>query len=216
MAHNGTAFFDEIVHLSPKTQVDLLRVLETKQFTRVGSNEVLSVDFRIVCAANQDLRQAVAEGKFREDLYYRINVFTIVLPPLRERRTDIALLANHFLKTSALAMNKEIDGISDEALALLTNHNWPGNVRELENAIERALVITKGPRIVPEDLPLLKKNGPAGARDDSLEEVAREHIIRVLEANEWNMTRAARVLKIDRVTLYNKVRKYGIERPVTK
>ncbi len=216
MAQGGTVFFDEIAHLSAKTQVDLLRVLETKQFTRVGSNEVIDVDFRIVCASNEDLRQAVADGKFREDLYYRINVFTIVLPPLRERRTDIPLLANHFLRRCATSMSKPVEGISDDAMNLLTSHVWPGNVRELENAIERAMVITKGPKIVADDLPLLKSGAQYGARDDSLEEVAREHIQRVLEANEWNMTRAARILKIDRVTLYNKVKKFGIERPISR
>ncbi len=216
MAHGGTVFFDEISHISPKTQVDLLRVLESKQFCRLGSNETITVDFRIVCASNQDLRQAVQEGKFREDLYYRINVFTIVLPPLRERRSDIPLLVDHFLKRYGMSLQKDVRGVSEEAMNLLAGHSWPGNVRELENAIERAMVITKGPRIVPEDLPLLKKEGQNGARDDSLEEVAREHIIRVLDANEWNMTRAAKILKIDRVTLYNKVRRYGIERPITR
>jgi DNA-binding NtrC family response regulator len=216
MAHGGTAFFDEIAHISPKTQVDLLRVLETKQFSRLGSNEVIDLDFRIVCASNQDLRQAVAEGKFREDLYYRINVFTVVLPPLRERRPDIPLLAQHFVRRCSVAMNKDLEGVSEEALHLLSGYSWPGNVRELENAIERAMVVSKGPLIVPEDLPLLAVTGQNGARDDSLDEMAREHIQRVLEANEWNMTRAAKILKIDRVTLYNKVKKYGIDRPISR
>jgi len=216
MAHNGTAFFDEIVHLSPKTQVDLLRALETKQFTRIGSNEVITVDFRIVCASNMDLRQAVSEGKFREDLYYRINVFTIYLPPLRERRSDIPLLAAHFIQQNNAALGKEIEGLSEEASNILMGYGWPGNVRELENALERAMVVAKGRRIDPEDLPLMDRSGQNLARDESLEEMAREHILRVLESNEWNMTRAAKILKIDRVTLYNKVRKFGLERPLSK
>jgi two-component system response regulator AtoC len=213
MSHGGTAFFDEIYHVSPKTQVDLLRVLETKQISRVGSNESVAVDFRIVCATNQDLRKAVAEGKFREDLYYRINVFSIVLPPLRERRTDIPLLADHFIRRTAAAIGKPIEGISEEAMEVLAAYSWPGNVRELENAIERAMVVAKGSVIDANDLPPLHPGGRSAARDDSLEEVAREHILRVLDLSDWNMTRAARVLKIDRVTLYNKVKKFGLERP---
>ena len=128
-----------------KTQMDLLRVLETKQFTRVGGNETIKVDFRIICATNKDLEKAVKDGTFREDLYYRLNVFTIVLPPLRERKSDIPLLADYFVKKYAAAMGKQIDSISPEAMDVLVRYDWPGNVRELENAIERAMVVGQRP-----------------------------------------------------------------------
>jgi DNA-binding NtrC family response regulator len=212
MANGGTIFFDEIGNVTMKLQVDLLRVIETKQFTRLGGEQVIHVDFRIICATNKNLEKAVEEGTFREDLYYRLNVFTIFLPPLRERRSDIPLLAQHFLRKYAYSMNKSISSISPEALDLLIRYDWPGNVRELQNAIERAMVVGKPPTIRAEDLPFQLNSRPKIAEPDSLAEVEREHIINILDRTGWNITRAAEILKIDRVTLYNKIEKYGLRK----
>lgn len=211
MANGGTLFLDEVGSISPKMQVELLRVLESKQFTRVGGTEVVKVDFRLISATNENLEKLVEEGKFREDLYYRLNVFTIYVPPLRERRGDIPILANYFVQKFARQMNKPILKISDEAMEILLNHSWPGNVRELENAIERAMVVGKPPEIKPSDLPfhLEKVNS---FESDSLEEVEKNHIQRVLRKYDWNITKAASALNIDRVTLYNKIKKYGLQK----
>lgn len=211
MANGGTLFLDEVGSVSPKMQVELLRVLESKQFTRVGGNEIVKVDFRLISATNENLEKLVEEGKFREDLYYRLNVFTIYVPPLRERRTDIPILANYFIQKFARQMNKPILKISDEAMEILLNHHWPGNVRELENAIERAMVVGKPPEIKPSDLPFhIEKNNLVDT--DSLEEMEKNHIARVLKKYDWNISRAATALNIDRVTLYNKIRKYGLQK----
>lgn len=213
LADQGTLFLDEIGNISIKTQMDLLRVLETKQFTRVGGNEIIEVDFRIICATSADLEQAVQDKTFREDLYYRLNVFTIFMPPLRERKSDIPLLAAYFAKKHAHSMAKPIASISPEAMDVLVRYNWPGNVRELENAIERAMVVGKPPAIVPEDLPfrLTEKNHiPHSA---SLAAVEKSHIMQVLLQNSWNISRSAEILEIDRVTLYNKIHKYGLKKP---
>ncbi len=211
MANGGTLFLDEVGSVSPKMQVELLRVLETKQFTRVGGNEIVKVDFRLISATNENLEKLVEEGKFREDLYYRLNVFTIYVPPLRERRSDIPILANYFVQKFARQMNKPILKISDEAMEILLNHSWLGNVRELENAIERAMVVGKPPEIKPSDLPfhLEKVNS---FESDALEEVEKNHIQRVLKKYDWNISKAAAALNIDRVTLYNKIKKYGLQK----
>ena len=212
MADGGTLFLDEIGTISTKMQIDLLRVLETKEFMRLGGSKNIVSNFRVICATNQNLEQMVEQGVFREDLYYRINVFSIYLPPLRERVTDIPLLAEHFIRKFALQMNKSIDTISDDAMEQLKQHAWPGNVRELANAIERAMVVGSPPAIQARDLPIqLSSSAPAPA-GDSLAEVERAHIIRVLERTDWNMTRAAEILKIDRVTLYNKKKKYQLKK----
>ena len=211
MADGGTLFLDEISSISMKTQMDLLRALETKQFTRLGGSQEIKVDFRVICATNQNLEKMVEEGTFREDLYYRINVFSINLPPLRERRSDIPQLTKHFLQKYSMAMNKQISEIDSEAMDLLVRYGWPGNVRELENAIERAMVVGKPPRIRAEDLPFqlsARKDIPSA---DSLEEVEKAHIQNILERLNWNITRSAELLKIDRVTLYNKIKKYGLK-----
>ncbi len=213
MADGGTLFLDEIGTLTMKTQIDLLRVLETRQFQRVGGERTLSVDFRLICATNADLEQEVKNGTFREDLYYRINVFTITLPPLRERRSDIPILAEHFVERYALAMNKPHREIEADAMELLIRHPWPGNVRELENAIERAMVVASGPRIKASDLPLQLANGTNAPTSDTLADLEKHHIARVLEDMSWNITRTAERLGIDRVTLYNKIEKYGLKRP---
>ena len=214
MADKGTLFLDEIGNVSQKMQMQLLRVLETKQFTRLGGNQVIHVNFRLICATNKNLEKAVEDGTFREDLYYRINVFTIFLPPLRERRSDIPLLSQHFLHKYTALMNKPMQDISQEAMDHLIRHNWPGNVRELENAIERAMVVGKPPLIKPGDLPfqLSQLQKESGNGVDSLSSIEKQHISYVLAKAEWNITRAAALLEIDRVTLYNKIKKYGLKK----
>jgi DNA-binding NtrC family response regulator len=213
MSDGGTLFLDEVGAISPKMQVDLLRVLESREITRVGGTHPLKVDFRVVCATNEDLEKAVQQGRFREDFYYRINVFTIDVPPLRSRPSDIPLLAEHFVKRFAQQMDKRITGVSPEAMKALVSHDWPGNVRELANAIERAMVVGRPPLVRPEDLPLWDaRRGVAGAGGDSLADVEKRHIAAILERTGWNVTRTAEVLGIDRVTVYNKMRRYGLQR----
>ena len=210
MADGGTLFLDEVGAINVKMQVDLLRVLETKELTRVGGARPIQVDFRVVCATNDNLELAVEEGRFRDDFYYRINVFTIDLPPLRARRSDVPALARHFLDRFARQMDKRITGFSPEAMDLLTSYDWPGNVRELSNAIERAMVVGKPPAIRPEDLPLRRPIGNGMSAAESLAEMEKRHIAAVLQRTEGNITRAAEILKIDRVTVYNKIKKYGL------
>ena len=213
MAHGGTLFLDEIGDISPKMQVDLLRVIESKRFTRLGGTAEIQVDFRLVFATNKNLEKLVEEGLFREDLYYRINVFTIVIPPLRERRADILPLARHFIGKYARAMGRPQKSISPEAEAILLRHPWPGNVRESENAIERAMVVGKKPAVAAEDLPLQVNNSNHDSSEtQTLEELEKQHIIKVLGEAAGNVTQAAGVLGIDRVTLYNKLKKYKISR----
>jgi len=212
MANGGTLFFDEIGNITVKMQMDLLRVIETKQFTPLGSNKVVNVDFRIIAATNSDLEKKVAEKDFREDLYYRLNVFSIQIPPLRERPADIPLIARYFLEKYARSMSKDVTDISPEAMKMLVQYNWPGNIRELRNTIERALVVVgEKDQIEPDDLNLLflSKTNPPG---DSLEEIEKAHVQRILEQCDWNISRSAETLKIDRVTLYNKIKKYGLQR----
>jgi DNA-binding NtrC family response regulator len=211
LADGGTLFLDEIGNIDTKTQMDLLRVIETKQFTRVGGTEILRSDFRVVCATNKDLECAVREGTFREDLYYRLNVFTIDLPPLRGRRGDIANLAHYFLEKFSRQMNKKVQGFSPEAMQALKAHDWPGNVRELENAVERAMVVVQGDLIERSHLPLHAL--VTGQRDGKrLEDIEQRHIEQVLRDNGWNVSRSAAILDIDRVTLYHKIEKFGLKR----
>ncbi len=214
LADKGTLFLDEIGNISQKMQMELLRVLESRQFTRVGGSQNIHVDIRLICATNKNLEQAVADGSFREDLYYRINVFTIVLPPLRERKSDIPGLVDHFIRKYSRSMNKDIREISPQALDLLIRHQWPGNIRELENAIERAMVVGKPPAIMPHDLPfqLAEESADRHEGSDSLAEMERHHIALMLGKANWNISKAARMLGIDRVTLYNKIRRYQLKR----
>ncbi len=209
-AHRGTLFLDEIGEMSTNIQVHLLRVLEEREFTRVGGNELIKVDTRVVSATNCDLQQAIRNGRFREDLYYRLNVVTIDLPPLRERGEDIPLLAEHFLKKFAEENRKEVMGFSPEVMDFLFKYPWPGNVRELENTVERAVILAKQPELQMADL--LQKNSPLAGRaasGQSLREVEREHILGVLNDSSGNLAQAARTLGISRATLYNKVKTYG-------
>jgi DNA-binding NtrC family response regulator len=213
MADGGTLFLDEVGSISAKTQVDLLRVLETKEFTRIGGTRSVQVDFRVICATNENLEKEVEEGRFREDFYYRINVFTIEAPPLRARRSDIPLLANHILQRFARQMDTRVREVSPAAMAVLTAWDWPGNVRELSNAIERAMVVGREEAIQPEDLPIrIGARRAANGQPDSLAEVERRHINAVLDRTDWNITRSAEILGIDRVTVYNKIKKYGLSR----
>jgi DNA-binding NtrC family response regulator len=212
LAEDGTLFLDEIGEISPKTQVDLLRVLDEKSFMRVGGVEKIDINVRIVAATNRDLKKEIQEGKFREDLFYRLNVVSIHLPPLRKRREDIPLLAEHFLDKFRAETNKKIEGISPSALKLMLDYDWPGNVRELENAVERAVVVGKKSEILPEDLPFFKQSGLSESGAKSLKERERAHILQVLIENGWNISKTAEELEIDRVTLYNKIKKYNLEK----
>ncbi|MBN8544688.1 MAG: sigma-54-dependent Fis family transcriptional regulator [Ignavibacteria bacterium] len=211
LADNGTIFLDEIGLVSPKTQIDLLRVIESKQFTRVGGNDLISSNFRVICATNESLEEMVKDGRFREDLYYRLNVFSITIPPLRDRKEDIPHLAEHFLTKFASGMNRNIKGISKDAMEFLQSYPWPGNVRELENAIERAVVMRRSGEIKPDDLPF-NIHAQKSDEEEALEIVEKKHIIRMLEKYGFNISKVAKVLGIDRVTLYNKMSKYNIER----
>ncbi len=212
VAEGGTVFLDEISDISLKTQTDLLRVLQEKEITRVGGTQPLKVDFRAVAATNKDLEAKVKEGTFRPDLFYRLNVFEIRMPSLRDRRDDIPLLVDHFVRKFARAMNRRVAGVSKSALDLLMHYDWPGNVRELENAVERAMVIGRETELQPSDFPLQVNTAPQPANGQALEEIERTHILKVLEGCNWNQSMAARVLKIDRVTLYNKIKKYGFRK----
>ena len=213
LADGGTLFLDEVGNIDMKTQMDLLRVIETKQFTRVGGNNIIRVDFRVICATNRDLEKAVAEGAFREDLYYRLNVFSIFVPPLRERKSDIPLLANYFVQKLAQTRAKPVTRIAPEALDALVRHDWPGNVRELENAIERAMVVGKPPVLRAEDLPFQVLERDHLPSSGSLAAVEKAHVLAVLEQHGWNISRSAEVLQIDRATLYHKIEKYGLRKP---
>jgi two-component system, NtrC family, response regulator HydG len=208
IAEGGTVFLDEIGDISLKTQTDLLRVLQEHEITRVGGNQIIKVDFRCVAATNKNLEQLIEEGKFRPDLFYRLNVFRIEMPPLRERPSDIPPLVDHFVRKFSLAMNKPISRVSPDAMAQLQQQPWPGNVRELENAVERAMVIGEEPELKERDF-ILKAAGVPNGQGKSLEDIERAHILRVLAECRDNQSRAAEILDIDRVTLHNKLRKYG-------
>jgi DNA-binding NtrC family response regulator len=211
LADGGTLFLDEIGNIDMKTQMDLLRVIETKQFMRVGGNETIHSDFRVICATNKDLEHAITEGTFREDLYYRLNVFSIALPPLRARCSDVTKLAHFFLKKYATAMNKPIESFSREAIEAIRSSGWPGNVRELENTVERAVVLCSGTTIEKHHLALQPAH-QAAAMGRTLEEIEREHVQHILDENGWNISRSAKVLDIDRVTLYNKIHRFSLKR----
>jgi len=209
MADNGTIFLDEIATISMKMQIDLLRVLESKKFIRVGGNKEISSDFRVICATNRDLKGMVEKGIFREDLYYRLNVVNIHVPPLRERRDDIPLLVEYFIKKYCTSMNRPSVTIDSAALTRLEEFNFPGNVRELENMIERAIVVGNGKKISLKDLPLEKTLMTNSI--ESLDDLEKSHILQILNKYNWNISRAAKALQVDRVTLYNKISKYSLK-----
>jgi DNA-binding NtrC family response regulator len=218
MAEGGTIFLDEIGDISAKLQVDLLRVLQERRFYRVGGSEEVTVDVRVIAATHVNLQQAVAEGKFRDDLFYRLNVIGISIPPLRERREDIPLLAQHFLESISHELGKQVDAISEGGLKALLDHNWPGNVRELENAMERAMVTCRGEELTEGDFAFLVQSGqtgqagwapPAGMTIDAMEKLL---IGATLQRTGGNIKEAAGVLGIDRSTLYEKIKRYEIPR----
>ena len=192
-------------------------MIETKQFTRIGGHEFVKSDFRLVVANKDSLENLVKEGKFREDLYYKLNIYTIDAPPLRERKDDILLLADFFVKKFSTVINKPIKTISKEAAGFLTGYDWPGNVRELENAVERAVVIGKEDEITVNDLPFHLSSKTEMDMEDgnkSLSAIERKYILKVLNDNNWNISRSAQILEIDRVTLYNKINKYKLRNNV--
>ena len=211
MADGGTIFLDEIATISPKMQIELLRVLETKTFIRVGGNKEITSDFRVICASNKNLKQMVNDGLFREDLYYRLNVVNIRIPPLRERNEDIPMLVDHFLKKYCTSMSRNIMSIDKAALKRLEQYDFPGNVRELENMIERAIVVGNEKEIRLKDLPLDK--GMSSNSFKSLEDLEKQYILEVLNKNDWNISQSAKVIKVDRATLYNKIKKYNLNSP---
>ena len=211
MANAGTLFLDEVGDISMKMQIDLLRVLETREFSRVGGTATLRSDFRVIAATNQDLQEAIHKKTFRRDLFYRLNVIHLQVPPLRERPEDIPLLAQHFLWRYATETNKKIDSIQPEAMEAMRRYPWPGNVRELENAIERAVVMGKSRQIRLSDLPLaIPLEGAAEMETLSLEEMERQHIARVLATAGENLSNVAKILRINRTTLYQKIKKYNL------
>lgn len=214
IANGGTLFLDEVGTIGAKTQVDLLRAIETREFTRLGGNETIKSDFRVICATNTNLEEAVKEGRFREDLYYRLQVYVIHLKPLRERPEDIPELVQYFINQYKIKMNKPIEGIDADALSMLMQYSWKGNVRELENAVERALVVTQNRVLLKKDFLLNHAQElPSYSAGISLAEVEKNHIVNVLEQNHWNISISAKLLGIDRVTIYKKLKKYGIKRP---
>jgi DNA-binding NtrC family response regulator len=212
LAHGGTLFLDEIGEVSPRMQIDLLRVLEDRVFYRVGGTQPMEGDFRVIAATNRSLEQAIREGCFREDLYYRLNVVAFSMPPLRQRKQDIPLLAEHFLQRFTQEAHRPIDKISREAMDEMMLYDWPGNVRELQNAIERAVVVSKSRQIAPEDLPIVCRAPEAAADRHSLEQMEKAHILQTLNEHEWNIARSARVLGIDRSTLYSKIKRYALQK----
>lgn len=211
MADGGTIFLDEIATISQKMQIELLRVLETKTFLRVGGNKEITSDFRVICATNKDLKKMVEDGTFREDLYYRLNVVNIRIPPLRERIEDIPMLVDYFIKTYCTSMSRNIMTIDQAALKRLEQFDFPGNVRELENMLERAIVVGNEKEIRLKDLPLEKEMTTNSFK--SLDDLEKQYILQVLNRYDWNITRSAKVIKVDRVTLYNKIKKYDLKSP---
>jgi len=213
LAHGGTLFLDEVGEVSTRMQIDLLRVLEDHVFYRVGGTQPIEADFRVIAATNKDLEKAIKEGTFREDLYYRLNVISFTMPPLREHRDDIPLLAEYFLHRFAQETNKPVDQVSREALDDMMLYDWPGNVRELGNAVERAVVVGKGRRILPQDLPIFRPEYVSSPPARTLREVEIAHLESVLNETQWNVSRSAEILGIDRSTLYDKIKRYDLRKP---
>ena len=223
LANGGTLFLDEVGEIFPAVQVKLLRVLQERQFERVGGNETLAVDVRLICATQRDLKEEIRKGNFREDLYYRLNVVPITLPPLRERREDILLLAEHFVDKFSKKMGKEIAGLSEEGKALLLRYPFPGNIRELENMLERAIALIKGKIIQPEDLPDEVCGQPSSIQDvckrirgskplaSATKLFEKEYIQSVLEKTKGKKGQAADMLGISRKTLWEKIKELEIE-----
>ncbi len=216
LAEGGSLFLAEVGDTPYRIQSDLVRVLDEGHLRRMGGSKRMAVDFRLMASTDQDLKLHVGERTFREDLYYKLNVFEISIPPLRDRREDIPLLVEHFLEQSAAKSGKAVLGVQTEAMALLTRYGWPGNVRELRNAVERAVVVCSGEMLGMEDfrVGVFEPETESGPEDDlTLNEVERRHIERVLDRHHWNISLSARILGIDRATLYNKIRRYDLQKP---
>ncbi len=211
LAHGGTIFLDEIGEVSPPTQILLLRILQDHRFERVGGEETVEVDVRVIAATNKNLTEEIRKGNFREDLFYRLNVIPIMVPPLRERKDDIPLLSSHFLQKFCLEKGKEVTGISLEVMEIFLAHAWPGNVRELENVMEHAIIVAKQEKILTKDLPqyLLRQPLPTNERI-SLQDHEKHLIMKTLEETNWNKHQTAKRLKISRSTLYGKMKRYGL------
>jgi two-component system response regulator AtoC len=207
-ADKGTLFLDEIGEINANTQVHLLRALEEKKITRIGSNEEIDVDARVITATNKDLRHMVMQEQFREDLYYRLKVVTINLPALKERREDILPLAEHFLKKYAEENSKEIINLSPEVIEFMLNYSWPGNVRELENMIEHGVILSTSNAVTMAELPQDIIH-PLPSEEKTIEAITKNHILHVLEETNGNISEAAKILGVQRMTLYNKLKKYG-------
>jgi two-component system nitrogen regulation response regulator NtrX len=220
-ANEGTIFLDEIADMSLKTQAKILRILQEQKFERVGGTEMIFVDVRVIAATNRDLRGEIQKGQFREDLYYRLNVIPIVVPPLRERKTDIPLLVEHFIGEFCLENNKEMKKISPEAMGLLVSYSWPGNVRELKNVVERIVIMTRGPMIEVKDVPDPVREHPKALPEfsffefsllkDARREFERRFIVKKLMENDENISKTAELIGIERSNLHRKIKSYGIE-----
>jgi transcriptional regulator with PAS, ATPase and Fis domain len=213
MANGGTIFLDEIGEVSPPTQILLLRVLQDHRFERVGGEETLEVDVRVIAATNKKLTEEMKKGTFREDLYYRLNVIPIFVPPLRERKDDIPVLASHFLQKFIHERGKEVTSFSPEVMEILLAHSWPGNVRELENVIDHAIIIAKQNKILTKDLPQFLLQRPLPTQESTtLQDYEKSLILKTLQETNWNKHKAAKILNINRSTLYGKMKRYGLEK----
>ncbi len=212
-ANGGTIFLDEVGDMSIETQSKFLRVLETKTFTRVGDTALTHTDVRVISATNKDLRSEIEKGNFKNDLYYRLNTFSIYLPALRERKDDIELLISTFIMNYNIKLNKNITGAGSELISKLKEYSFPGNIRELKNIIERAMIICKGNELIPEDLPeeIFEKHHLHENTSDSLKEIEKQHILKVYSDNKHNKSITAEKLGIGSVTLYRKLKEYGVE-----
>jgi DNA-binding NtrC family response regulator len=213
LVNGGTLYLDEIGTIPLKVQAEILNVLENKKFTPLGGKEFIDVDFRLIVANKSPLESLCKEGKFLNDLFYKINVFNIDVPTLKDRKEDIGLIANFFINKFSTIMNKPVKRLSKSAYDFLLSYDWPGNVRELENAIERAVVISKSDEIKVEDFPFHTKSSfvDIDENSQSLSAVEKKYILKVLNDNKWNISRSAQILEIDRVTLYNKINKYQLK-----
>jgi DNA-binding NtrC family response regulator len=213
MANGGTIFLDEIGEVSPPTQILLLRVLQDHRFERVGGEETLEVDVRVIAATNKNLTEEMKKGSFREDLYYRLNVIPIFIPPLRERKDDIPLLASHFLQKFNRDRGKEVTGFSSEVMEIFLRHSWPGNVRELENVIDHAIIIAKQEKILLKDLPQSLLQRPMSTQEFiTLQDYEKNFILKTLKETNWNKYKTSKRLNINRSTLYGKMKRYGLEK----
>jgi DNA-binding NtrC family response regulator len=217
MAEGGTIFLDEIGDISPKLQLNLLRILQERNFYRVGGTEQIDVDVRVIAATNRNLEEAVHEGKFRDDLFYRLNVINIHLPALRDRREDIPILVHNFIEHIGPELGREVSDISEGALKILLNHNWPGNVRELENAVERAIVTCKAKVLTEDDFTFLVTHSLEKKQWDippelTLEEIENQAITATLQRTHGNIKEASSILGVDRSTLYDRIKKYNLPR----